>query len=755
MPVSFQKNLKFSPKPETRLDEFDFIGGLVTDAHETKLKPNQSPNLQNVIFNDTGSIKTRNGYSRYNTTPIGAASDQANTGASAGTTEIDDSTDRAAQTFQPSGAISVTQVDLYLAMETTGQEQYLQVQLWSTSGGAPSALLTNGTGEIKLISGTSETAYNFRFREPVSLSAATTYAIVLQPYTQGSSTTVNDILAHRTGAAYGSGQIYTSTDSGINWSAAGNDLKFVVYGGGNTGGTGLLRFYGTGGIKQLIAKVGTSLYRGADDTGVMTAITLGSGVSLTTGNYLDYTIANDTLLVVDGTNKIQKYRGSTNANYTTGTITATNGSATVAGASTVWNTSTNAAVGEYIQLPDTKWYKITAIASDTSLTIERTYQGATLAGQTYKISPWGEVQGKLNSSTAPTGLVRPSPTFIENHSNRIWTLEGNTLRFSVLDTSVTEEHFNDWDTSNNAGTIIVPSGKGDTTTGLYSLNNVLYVFQRRAIWGIYGNSPANFELRNISNEIGMVHKRTLVEWNDILAFLSDKGVILFDGSNIKNITESVINNSIDDWANKTSVVAVLWGNRYMISHTESGGSYNSEALFYDFARGIWGKMTEVFAGTWNVWGGSTDVGEVYFISSNQGSIYRWDSGTNDNGYTINTVYDTPSLGFGANTNDKTIKRFYVQQLAKGDYNMTASMFADINTSTTTSDISLATGDESLWDTMVWGTDSWSAEGTLITTRVAEFQGIAKYYKFRFEQNGFNEGYEILGVTVTERVRRLA
>lgn len=755
MPVNFSQNIRFRNVPEQQLAEFDFVGGLVTDKHETKLEPNQSPDMANVIFNDTGSIKTRDGYLRYNGNPVGVSSDQSNTGASTGSLSIDAVGDFVAQTYQPSGTISVVQADAYMAMNTSGQEQYVRAELWSTSGGAPSALIDNGQGQIKLVSGTSEAAYNFRFRVPASNSSATTYAIVIKPFVRGSNQTVNQVNVYHRGATYANGSVYTSSDSGLNWTADTNkDLRFVVYSGGNTACTGLLRFYGDAGIQQMLAKFGTSLYRGNDQTGAMTAITLGSGVSLASANFIDYTISNGTLLVVDGSNKIQKYRGSTNANYTTGTISVTNGSATITGSGTSWATTTNADAGEYILLPDGKWYRITAIGGNTSLTIEVSYQGSTLSGQSYTISPWGEVQGDLNRSTAPASLTRPTGKYIENHANRIWNLDGNSLKFSSLDTSINGEHFNDWDTSNNAGEIIIPSGKGDSGTGLYSLNNVLYVFQRRSIWGLYGNSPGNFELRNITNEIGMIDRRTLKEWNDILIFLSDLGVYQFDGSNLRNITDGIISTSIEAWANKTSPVACLWNNRYVLNYTPSGGSSNSESLFFDLTRNVWGKFEGIYVGVCTDWKGGTDTGEIYFGSSNQGSIYRFGVGGHDDGYEITTRYLTPSLGLGAGVNDKAIKKFYLQQIALGDWDLDITQYSDITADEIASQVNLSGGDTSLWDDAQWDVDSWSSEGSLITTRIAEFQGLAKYFKFEFNQTGYDEGIEILAMVMTARVRRL-
>lgn len=763
MPLSFKRNIRFRQKQEQRLDVFSFDGGLVLDRHETKLNPNQSPNLQNITYNESNSVKTRNGFIRYNGNPVGVSADQSNTGASTGSLPIVSVNDFVAQSFQPSGDIEVVQLDVYLAMENSGEEQRVRLEIWSDDTG-PDAILTNlAKSQILNVSGTSEAAYSFRFKTPISLSSATTYHIVIRPYRSSSSASVNQVNVYHRGTTYANGQVYTSDDGGVTWTGDANkDLRFVVYSGGDTGGTGLIRFYGTSGIQQLLAKIGTGLYRGNDSTGALTSISLGNGGTLNSSNPVFSTVSNGTLLLVDDSGRIQKYRGSTNSNYTTGTISVTNGDATVTGSGTSWNTSTNAEVGEYIKLPDGKWYKIISIASDTSLEVEIEYQGSTSSGQSYTISPWGEVQGKLNTSTAPSSLVRPAPKDIENHINRIWTIEGNSLKFSVLDTSVDEENFNDFDTASNAGEIIVPSSRGDSCTGIYSFNGVLYVFQKRSIWGLYGNSPANFELRNISNEVGMTDKRTLREWEGILIFLSEKGVIFFDGSNYKNVTDGVVGTLIDSWANKTSPAACLWGNKYVISYTPSGSTYNSEALVIDLMRfdpntgkNLFSKLTSVYAGFWSEWGGGTDTGQIYFISSNQGSIYRWDIGGNDDGYEIHTIWDTPSLGFGANVNDKSMKRVYLQQVATGDHNMDVTMFADIDGAETTSQVNLSGGDTALWDVAEWDADNWSSEGSIITTLIAEFQGIAKYFKFRFEEEGYDTGIEILGITINENTRRLS
>ena len=374
-----------------RIDEFEFVGGLVTDKHETKLEKNQSPDEVNIIYNTTGSAKTRKGYLRSSNDVVGATSDEANTGASTGTLTIDAYTDWVAQTFEVGTQADIVQIDLFLEMDTAGEEQLVQAQIWSGNTG-PNALVA--TSQILLISGATETEYSFRFLIPETLEATTEYAIVLKPYVQGSNTAINNVLVHHTADDYADGAAYSTASGGVSWAAvASTDLKFNVDTGGTTGSTGLLRYYNDTGDEQMFVKFGTSLYRSDDVTGALTAITLGNGSTFSAAGVIDYTISNNTLLAVDRSGYIQKYRGSTNANYSTGTISVTQDSTSVVGSGTSWSTSTNADTNEYIQLPDGKWYLITDIGSDTSISVETAYQGGATSGESYVISPWGEVQG--------------------------------------------------------------------------------------------------------------------------------------------------------------------------------------------------------------------------------------------------------------------------------------------------------------------------------------------------------------------------
>lgn len=89
--------------------------------------------------------------------------------------------------------------------------------------------------------------------------------------------------------------------------------------------------------------------------------------------------------------------------YRSGSISLTNGSATVTGSGTAF--ITNASIGEGFLGPDGRTYEITDIASNTSLTISPAYLGSTASGQAYAIAP---LRGRIADLIAETSSLLTS-----------------------------------------------------------------------------------------------------------------------------------------------------------------------------------------------------------------------------------------------------------------------------------------------------------------------------------------------------------
>ena len=78
------------------------------------------------------------------------------------------------------------------------------------------------------------------------------------------------------------------------------------------------------------------------------------------------------------------------ADYTTGTVSSV-GTTTITGSGTAWNASM---IGKYFQITPTAtaatngdgfWYKVTAVASSTSLTLDKAYAGSNVTGAAFTI----------------------------------------------------------------------------------------------------------------------------------------------------------------------------------------------------------------------------------------------------------------------------------------------------------------------------------------------------------------------------------
>jgi hypothetical protein len=95
--------------------------------------------------------------------------------------------------------------------------------------------------------------------------------------------------------------------------------------------------------------------------------------------------------------------------YTTGTVTATNGSPTVTGAGTAW--STRGITAYQLIVIDGAVYQICSVNSDTSITLTSNFTGATAAGKSYAIR---------RSWPGGTTLTRPSLIFCKIYNQSLY-----------------------------------------------------------------------------------------------------------------------------------------------------------------------------------------------------------------------------------------------------------------------------------------------------------------------------------------------
>lgn len=88
----------------------------------------------------------------------------------------------------------------------------------------------------------------------------------------------------------------------------------------------------------------------------------------------------------------------------------------------------------------------------------------------------------------------------------------------------------------------------DFGVALAHVGSNLCVLKRRSIWMINGTSPSNFVVKQANNDVGCIDPRSVVEYNEGVYFMSDRGYMYFDGVTVTNVSEglssSLVTNAI-------------------------------------------------------------------------------------------------------------------------------------------------------------------------------------------------------------------
>lgn len=119
----------------------------------------------------------------------------------------------------------------------------------------------------------------------------------------------------------------------------------------------------------------------------------------------------------------------------------------------------------------------------------------------------------------------------------------NVLWYSdtIDDTTTLTDALTSWqdDVSGLTNKIVVGSANDDIGTGLGHCGQNLAVFKRRSTHILSGSGPSTFAIKNVSNTIGCVDPRSVVDWEDGCFFLSDEGFKFFDGVSFEDFSSGV------------------------------------------------------------------------------------------------------------------------------------------------------------------------------------------------------------------------
>lgn len=212
------------------------------------------------------------------------------------------------------------------------------------------------------------------------------------------------------------------------------------------------------------------------------------------------------------------YGGSRkSAVYSTGTVTLTNGSKTVTGSGTTWNTLVDA--GMLLQRGNERVYVVESVDSATQITLKDAYQGVTGSGITYALNPIYKITAADPYEAAE---------FYAVCENRLLWASNNEVRFGAVDDPHTA-----WNTNNRHR---LPEGANVTGYGVPGPTAI--VFSTGGAWTLSGLAfeivdPATgnpqHRLQPLARERILFGQAGIADWSQALVVPCEDGIYLMDG----------------------------------------------------------------------------------------------------------------------------------------------------------------------------------------------------------------------------------
>ena len=265
----------------------------------------------------------------------------------------------------------------------------------------------------------------------------------------------------------------------------------------------------------------------------------------------------------------------------------------------------------------------------------------------------------LEKASEGSGFIHmPAPPFGAYHQRRIvvpfrYSMDEGTSGTTITDRNIHDEllfsQFLDSDTYDFMfGQFRLNAGTSDFIVGLHSFSeDKLVVFNRSSIHLISNSLVLEYSRSTlITDEVGCLAKKSIVQVANNLIFLSDNGIYGVDFQDLYNLRgrdlplsatiEATIKDINKDYAE--NAVAVYFDNRYFIAVPTGSSITNNKLLIYNFINKSWESVDSVNDTAWDfthltIAGKGQNRG--VYATNRTGGVHKIEGGTG--GHDIYTV----------------------------------------------------------------------------------------------------------------------
>lgn len=346
-----------------------------------------------------------------------------------------------------------------------------------------------------------------------------------------------------------------------------------------------------------------------------------------------------------------------------------------------------------------------------------------------------------------TGMTSDKPEYVYGHKNQLFF----SFKGSLQNSGVGYPY--QWTALSGASEI----GMGDDITGLVSLTgSALGVLSRNSSRQLLGNNIDDFELQDISNEVGCIPRTS--QRIGYSYCLDDRGVILIAASDTYgNFEQSTISRLvqplIDNIRQKVSATAVYrQRNQYRIYGNDGSGicmTIMDEGFAFTSFRYPVNVACALCAED------STGK-DVVFLGSDTGMVYQADKGSSFDGAEIESYIQLPFNNSNYPSYLKTYRKASIEMSAQKYAEIMIApdfSYSDPNLPAHRQEVITTTGEGGYWNNKDWDTFFYDAQ--VVTNHACRITGSGNNIGFIiYSNNNFDFGHKIEGLLLQYTLRRL-
>ena len=352
--------------------------------------------------------------------------------------------------------------------------------------------------------------------------------------------------------------------------------------------------------------------------------------------------------------------------------------------------------------------------------------------------PWQWNPDDTIKQVKALGGSPPDATMLKYHKNHLFVAGDSSapsqLSFSNLGAIEL------WDAGDK---INVETNDGSPITALWVQLDGLYIGKRSAIFRLDGTSRGDFQLQRMVAGVGPVNHQSVAVLDNVAYFVAPTGHIYrYDGGITTERVSDRITRTIDglNLSRTQYAIAGLQDRSYWVAVTASGGSTHNRILLYDVPTDSWTKFKGINANAM-AWAYDPNDQLQFYTAGYAGYTYLQRDTNADDGQAIAAYWASKWHRFAGVPVEKILRWVKLVPTVEGNWNLSLEVRTDFEATGTSRSINLSEGG-SVWNTMVWNTDTWGGRQVFISAQPIDKKG--EFFQVRFANSNADEPFTVRG-----------